>query len=759
AGGAYVPLDPMFGSERLYDILTDASPLILLADGAGMKVLGPSISDSMEVVDPNVFVEMPTVNPYVPALESHHLAYVIYTSGSTGKPKGVMIEHKGVTNMTLTRPSVFGVGSSSRMLQFFTLSFDFSVQEIFSALCFGGALYVIPNHVRQDQSQLWEYLDRHSITHAIMTPTSLQHHQDLPQLRTPLTLILGGEALPPALLKAVQALIPNGCIKNDYGPTEVTVDATVWDCPDKFDGHVVPLGRPYANRKIYILDSNRKPVPIGVAGELYIGGAGVARGYLNRPDLTAKAFLPDSFAGDDESRMYKTGDLVRYLPDGNVTFLGRNDHQVKIRGYRIELGEIEARLADHSLVREAVVLALGEGSSKRLVAYVVSEPTTELAHTLRTYISSQLPDYMVPAAFVQLDIFPLTSNGKLDRRALPEPDIDAFVSQEYEAPQSEIESTLATIWAELLKVDRVGRHDNFFMLGGHSLLAVKMASQIRSRLGLNMRLHLLFEAPTLSALASHIVQSGVIHEVAYDVLLPLKPHGSRPPLFCIHPVFGFGWSYVTLTQHLHPDQPLYALQSRGIDGNGELAESFDGIVQDYIHQIQRVQPRGPYHLLGWSFGGSVAHSMAIQLEERGEEVSLLALMDTATDYSRIPDYVDNDHGDEEYAEHLARSSDKNTLEEGKALWMRARHVVRNNIKLSKQFSPSVFVGNMIFFQATVSNSILEPSIWAPFIQGTIKAHQVDCAHLEMDKPEPMALIGRVLAMNLEESHQRQNPEV
>ncbi|KAF9434449.1 hypothetical protein BGZ76_008002 [Entomortierella beljakovae] len=750
AGGAYVPLDPTFACERLHDILTDASPSILLADGTGIKVLGSSISVSMEVVDPNVFVEMLATNPYVPTLDSCHLAYVIYTSGSTGKPKGVMIEHKGATNMALTRPSVYGVGPSSRMLQFFSLGFDGSVQEIFSALCSGGSLYVIPNHIRQDQSQLWEYLDRHSITHAIMTPTSLQQHQVLPKLRTPLTLILGGEALPPALLMAVRALIPNGCIKNDYGPTEVTVDAIVWDCPDTFDGHVVPLGRSYANKKIYILDSNMKPVPIGVAGELYIGGAGVARGYLNRPDLTAKAFFSDPFAEDNKSRMYRTGDLVRYLPDGNVTFIGRNDHQVKIRGYRIELGEIEARLVDNSLVREAVVLALGEGSSKRLVAYVVAELTTGLAHTLRTYISSKLPDYMVPAAFVRLDILPLTPNGKLDRRALPEPDIDAFVSQEYESPQSDIEFALSTIWAELLRVDRVGRHDNFFMLGGHSLLAVRMASQIRSKFGLNMQLHLLFEAPTLALLASRIVQSGVQHEVAYDTLLPLKPHGSRAPLFCIHPAFGFGWSYVALTQHLHPDQPLYALQSRGIDGNGELAESFDDIVQDYIHQIKRAQPRGPYHLLGWSFGGSVAHSMAVQLVDRGDEVSLLALMDTTTDYSMVSEDIDSDHDEDEYASHLARSSYKNTLEVGKALWMTGRHVLRNNIRLSKQFSPSVFAGNMIYFQAAMSDSVVDPSIWASYIQGTIKAHQVDCTHLEMDKPASMAVIGRILAMNLEE---------
>ncbi|KAF9346253.1 hypothetical protein BGX26_002258, partial [Mortierella sp. AD094] len=451
AGGAYVPLDPTFASERLYDILTDASPSILVADNSGVKALGSSISPSMAVVDPNAQLEKRTSNPHISALGSHHLAYVIYTSGSTGKPKGVMIEHQGVVNQILTRPAVAAVGPSSRVLEFSSLTFDASVDEIFSALCFGGCLHVLPSHARLDPVLWWKYLEDHSITQAESTPTYLQDCSDFPPLSSPLTLILGGEALPPKLLKIMRALIPLGSIINAYGPTETTVDAITWSCRDSLNGDIVPIGRPIANKRIYVLDSYRKPVPVGVTGELYIAGAGVARGYLNRPDLTDKAFLLDPFVTDDESRMYRTGDLVRYLPDGNVMYLGRNDQQVKIRGFRIELGEIEARLVDHPVVREAVVLAQGEGSSKCLVAYIVTEPMEGLAHTLRTYISSKLPDYMVPAAFVQLDVLPLTPNGKLDRRALPKPDINAFVSQEYEAPQGEIESTLATIWAELLK--------------------------------------------------------------------------------------------------------------------------------------------------------------------------------------------------------------------------------------------------------------------------------------------------------------------
>ncbi|KAF9368212.1 hypothetical protein BGX21_006738, partial [Mortierella sp. AD011] len=335
----------------------------------------------------------------------------------------------------MSRPSVFGVDSSSRVLQFFSFSFDGSVNDIWSALCFGGSLYILHDHVRHDKLQLWSYFEKHGITQALIAPAVLQDCKDLKPLSTKLNIALGGEALSSALLMSLRRLVPYGSIINDYGPTETTVDAISWKYTDSFDDEAAPIGRPNPNKRVYVLDSYKRPVPMGTIGELYITGAGVARKYLNRPDLTEKVFLPDPFTMDTGSRMYKTGDLVRYLSDGNLMFLGRNDHQVKIRGFRIELGEIETRLAEHPIVREAVVVALVEGSSKRLVAYVVANPTDRLAHSLREYISSKLPDYMIPTAFVRLDVLPLTPNGKLDRRALPEPDIDSFANREYEAPQ------------------------------------------------------------------------------------------------------------------------------------------------------------------------------------------------------------------------------------------------------------------------------------------------------------------------------------
>ncbi|KAF9923920.1 hypothetical protein BGZ65_008609 [Modicella reniformis] len=493
AGGAYIPLDPTYPKDRLSYILQDAKSTILIADATGRATFtrtdqqGQPEKDedlaSISMLDPNDQLILPSLNPTIPGLTSRQLAYIIYTSGSTGKPKGVMVEHQGVANLIWSRPEVFGTCSTTRALQFFSFSFDGSVAEMFPTLCFGGSLHLLPDQIHFDRIQLWRYLEQHSITQALLPPAILHEYKDLQPLSNQLTLITAGEALSTALLLRLQRLIPNGRIVNDYGPTEATVSAIAWQCRQDYSGDVVPIGRPIANKRIYILDKNRHPVPLGAIGELYIGGVGVARGYLNRPELSAQVFVQDPFAEDTDARMYKTGDLARYMPDGNIVFMGRNDHQVKIRGFRIELGEIEARLVDHVLVQKATVVAVGEGSGKRLVAYVVAEPKEELVHTLRSYLASCLPDYMVPTAFVRMDDLPMNTNGKLDRRALPQPDVSSLVLQANEAPRGKVESALRDIWLELLKIDRIGRHDNFFSLGDHSLLAVRMISNVRSVLG------------------------------------------------------------------------------------------------------------------------------------------------------------------------------------------------------------------------------------------------------------------------------------
>ena len=376
------------------------------------------------MIDPNDHMSSSHLNPEVHGLTSRHLAYIVYTSGSTGRPKGVMIEHQGVVNYALSRIDDYGLDDSSRMLQFSSLNFDLSVMETFTAFYSGASLHLLEDRTRLDRHELWGYIERHVITQAILPPAILQECKNCPPLSTRLTLVSCGEELPATLLRALQPLIPTGSIINEYGPSETAIGDIAWRCPEKrFDGDVLPIGRPIGNKKIYLLDQHQKPVPTGAIGELYIGGVGVARGYLNRPELTAKVFLPDPFAGDKYARMYKTGDQARYLPDGNIVFLGRNDHQVKIRGFRIELGEIESRLSEHPLVDKATIITIGEGSDKRLVGYVVAKPDDNLVNTLRSHLTACLPAYMVPAAIVRLDTLPLNSNGKLDRKALPVPDL------------------------------------------------------------------------------------------------------------------------------------------------------------------------------------------------------------------------------------------------------------------------------------------------------------------------------------------------
>ena len=694
-------------------------------------------------------------NPRVPGLTPSHLAYIIYTSGSTGKPKGVMIEHQGVVNLIHGRPESFGISTVSRALLFTSLSFDHSVSEIFSALTGGACLHLVQDEIRLDRFRLWEYFEQHSISHVSITPTLLQDSTDLPPLTTPLTFVIMGETLPSSLIPQVQKVVPNGKIINEYGPTETTVATTIWKCPQNFKGDIVPIGRPSPNKTMYILDKNQQPVPMGTIGELYIGGVGVARGYLNRPELMTKVFLPDPFAGDKDARMYKTGDLARYLPDGNITFLGRNDHQVKIRGFRVELGEIEAQLNGHSLVQSAAVVVMGDGGDKKLVAYVVARHNDQLVHTLRSYLTSCLPDYMVPAAFVRLDDLPLTANGKLDRHRLPQPDYDAMAHQQYEPPNGIIEIALLAIWTDLLKIDRIGRHDNFFMLGGHSLLALRMVTQIRSLMGFKITLGTLFMAPTIAELVPHLLTAGSSQEDAFNVLLPIRPRGTRTPLFCVHHGLGISWGYIGLSKHLDPDQPIYGLQARGFVDGEQSATSLEDMALDYIEQIRRIQPHGPYCLLGYSFGGKVVHTMATLFESQGERVALLAVMDTVP-MPKIQVSIeeqDNEAREDAAAIQLFTNRVREALPDSASPYVeRFRQVGRQITSISKKHTFSRCNSGMLLFRAVALKNPISPTGWKPHVMGVIDVFDIDCEHPHMDQPAPLAEIGRVLAQRLNEIH-------
>ncbi|ORX94939.1 amino acid adenylation [Basidiobolus meristosporus CBS 931.73] len=749
AGGAYVPLDPTYPTERLMHILTDAAPSILLADECGRNALGESALSFLTVLDPNTPSGLVTSNPCINGLTSHHLAYVIYTSGSTGIPKGVMVEHSGVVNLIQDQIACTALRPSSRFLHFTTFSFDVSVSEIFTALGCGASLHLPSDTVRRNRYELWNFMEANAITHAVFPPALLQNGNDLPLLSNPLTLVLIGEAPKAALL---ESMLQQGIVINAYGPTETSVWSTIWRCTNEVSNGMVSIGRPIANTRIYLLDATGHPVPLGAMGELYIGGAGVARGYLNRPELTAERFLSDPFSGTEGARMYRTGDMARYLPDGRLEFVGRNDFQVKIRGYRIELDEIEAHLVEHPMVKEAVVLALGEESNKRLVAYVVADPVEHLANSLRSYLAPRLPDYMLPAAFVRLDALPLSPNGKLDRRALPVPGTEAFAHQTYEAPRGEAETALAEIWTELLGLERISRHDNFFELGGHSILAVRMISRIRTKLGVEIALRVLFESPSIEKLANQLHTEGTCQSGSFDVLLPIQLKGSLPPLYCIHPVVGLSWSYIGLSKHLSPEQPIYGLQARGLDGEAPLAETIEAMALDYLNQIRSVQPKGPYHLLGWSFGGSVAHSIATLLQQQNETVALLALMDSSLTYSHLDNQWDMDQVNT-YIK-LPHYSVDDTKDQSDFLWTKVRHIVENNCNIAKAYTPLVYYGNVLFFSATIpedeSCPLITPDMVKPYILGAIETYRIPCKHSDMDKPVPIGAIGRILARSLEQ---------
>ncbi|AIV86488.1 D-alanine--poly(phosphoribitol) ligase, subunit 1 [Burkholderia pseudomallei B03] len=513
AGGAYVPLDPSHPPERLRRMLDDTDPAAVLVDDIGADALA-SFESHVAARSPRVHLSRDIAqwracspaNPPTPRERAaRRLAYVIYTSGSSGEPKGVMNEHRGVVNRLWWMQQTYALDERDAVLQKTPFSFDVSVWEFFWPLMSGARLVIAKPEGHKDPAYLSELIDRERVTTLHFVPSMLQAFlEDEGAARgcgSVKRVMCSGEALPPSLVKRFYRCLPDARLHNLYGPTEAAVDVTAWACDAEEGGASVPIGRPIANTRIYVLDGHGQPVPRGVAGELYIGGVQVARGYLNRPELTRERFVDDPFVAG--GRLYKTGDLARWRTDGSLEYLGRNDFQVKIRGFRIELGEIEAQLAKVAGVRETVVLARDSGSpagEKRLVAYYTGNADVA---ALREQATRHLPAYMVPSAYVRLDAWPLTPNGKLDRRALPAPADDAYARAEYEAPQGAKEEALAVIWKDLLPVERISRHDNFFELGGHSLLVIGLSEKLRAA-GLHADVRVVYRASTLADLAAHL---------------------------------------------------------------------------------------------------------------------------------------------------------------------------------------------------------------------------------------------------------------
>ncbi|ARW00061.1 non-ribosomal peptide synthetase DhbF [Bacillus subtilis] len=789
AGAAYLPLDPDYPADRIAFMLKDAQPAFIMTNTKAANHI-PPVENVPKIVldDPELAEKLntyPAGNPKnkdrTQPLSPLNTAYVIYTSGSTGVPKGVMIPHQNVTRLFAATEHWFRFSSDDIWTMFHSYAFDFSVWEIWGPLLHGGRLVIVPHHVSRSPEAFLRLLVKEGVTVLNQTPSAfyqfMQAEREQPDLGQALSLryvIFGGEALELSRLEDWYNRHPENRpqLINMYGITETTVHVSYIELDRSMAAlranSLIGCGIP--DLGVYVLDERLQPVPPGVAGELYVSGAGLARGYLGRPGLTSERFIADPF-GPPGTRMYRTGDVARLRADGSLDYVGRADHQVKIRGFRIELGEIEAALVQHPQLEDAAVIVReDQPGDKRLAAYVIpSEETFDTAE-LRRYAAERLPDYMVPAAFVTMKELPLTPNGKLDRKALPAPDFAAAVTGR--GPRTPQEEILCDLFMEVLHLPRVGIDDRFFDLGGHSLLAVQLMSRIREALGVELSIGNLFEAPTVAGLAERLEMGS--SQSALDVLLPLRTSGDKPPLFCVHPAGGLSWCYAGLMTNIGTDYPIYGLQARGIGQREELPKTLDDMAADYIKQIRTVQPKGPYHLLGWSLGGNVVQAMATQLQNQGEEVSLLVMLDAYPNHflpiKEAPDdeealiallalggYDPDSLGDKpldfEAAIEILRRDGSALASLDETVILNLKNTYVNSVGILGSYKPKTFRGNVLFFRSTIIPEWfdpIEPDSWKPYINGQIEQIDIDCRHKDLCQPEPLAQIGKVLAVKLEE---------
>ncbi|MGA4846506.1 amino acid adenylation domain-containing protein [Streptomyces sp. G5(2025)] len=746
AGGAYLPIDPKYPSHRLAFILTEAAPQLILTDTATVPVLPDTDLPLLRLDHLDLTTEQSPGSDgaaRAATLRPQQLAYVMYTSGSTGTPKGVAITHSNVVNGVLRLATRIGAAPGRRMLAGTSVNFDVSAFEIFTTLCTGGVVEVVRDVLALSERDGWDgnvISTVPSVFAELVDQLADRTHVD--------TLVFAGEALPAGLVQQIRETFPGVKMVNAYGQSE-SFYATTFTVPDvaEWDGSgSAPIGSPLGHVRAYVLGPGLAPVKVGVVGELYIAGD-VGRGYRGRADLTAERFVAGPF-GPAGERMYRTGDLARWNDQGQLEYVGRGDAQVKIRGFRIEPGEVEAALVAHPGVAQAAVIAWAgrRGTGKQLVGYVVGAgPRCPDADALREYATEKLPAFMVPAAFMVLDRLPLTPNGKLDRAALPAPE---FAGQEYRAPRTPTEETLAELFADILGLDRVGIDDDFFALGGHSLLATRLNSRIRTRLDAALPMRAVFQSPTVAELAACLETSDEATENAdpFARVLPIKTGGDKEPLWFIHLAGGLAWPYLNFTSRLPADRPSYGIQASGLDGETPLPDRLETLVDDYIEQIFSYQKEGPYHLIGWSFGGAVAHAMAAELQSRGHEVALLGLLDSA------PSGHFADNADLELAQvrgllrdhigDLADSDEERLLEIASA-------VVVNNVDMLKRFEQPEYDGDALFFNATRNPEAPYMDQWKSHLTGTLTVHDIPGTHYEICTPEHAPAVTAAIAEALD----------
>ncbi len=754
AGGTYVPIDPTLPLDRLAFILEDAQVSRVVTQRQWIDKLPETTAKIVLDAEWNAISDRSPLNP-INQTHVEHLMYIIYTSGSTGKPKGVMVPHSGICNQLFWRQTTFELTDRDRVLQSIPFSFDPSVWQIFWALSFGAQLVLARPGGHQDSAYLAETIVEQQISTIALVPTMLRvllEEKALKQSRHLKHVFCGGEALPSDLIDCFYDRLPTSLLHNVYGPTEASIDATYWTCKPNCASAIAPIGHPITHAEIYILDSDLQPVEVGASGELHIGGAGLARGYLNRPQLTVEKFISHPFRAS--ARLYKTGDLGCFLPDGTIQFLGRIDHQVKIRGFRIELQEIEATLNQHPGVRESIVVAREDRpGDKRLVAYVVS---TAARSELRQFLAEKLPAYMVPANFVELASLPLNPNGKVDRHALPEPERD--LEQLPIAPRNKVELELVKIWEKVLGVSAIGVDDSFIELGGDSILAAQIVQQIEQVFEKKLPLIAFFQAPTIAQLAQ-LIQAESIFAPS---IVPIQPDGAKPPLFGVH-VLGKGLSYYRpLAKHLGRDQPVYGLAIQ-LSGDGETTNDIKTLASQYVQAIRSLQPKGPYYLAGVSFGGIVAFEMAQQLHAQEQTVALLGLFDTPPP-PKMVQFLPLRSQQSAYFKRLSHLkpievwtrfkkrflewSLKSSAFESGLRWIYGaldrpfpdalQHLlyVHQNEKATSRYSPQVYPGRITMFLAkdqVVSAAVAsDPRLcWQELTQNSLEVHEVSGDHMSM----------------------------
>ncbi|HEY2491713.1 MAG TPA: non-ribosomal peptide synthase/polyketide synthase [Paenibacillus sp.] len=770
AGGAYVPLDPTYPKQRIQYMLHDAGIEVMIAQKAVRNILPEGINIVCLDRDRGQISQESKDAPTNRAIPEN-LAYVIYTSGSTGNPKGVMLEHGSLLNFMHAMNQHFTLTADDVWFAATSISFDISILEIFFPLISGASVVLASREQVLNGGELASLVQRSHTTYMQATPMMWRTLLDSGyQPADHLTMLVGGEMLPLALAQDLTK--SGGKLFNMFGPTESTIWSTMWQVnPDR----PVLIGRPICNTEVYILDHRFQPVPIGVAGELYIGGAGLARGYLNRLELTAERFVENPFRNHINDRLYRTGDLAKYLPDGNLEYIGRIDSQVKIRGFRIELGEIEVVLSQHPDVKQAIVLA-GENElgHKQLIAYVTGVGD---AKVLRNHVKQHLPSYMVPAIFVEVDVMPLTPNNKIDRKALSTSNMKVNTADVRPMnPRDNIEFELINIWKELLSVENITIKNDFFELGGHSLLAIKLLSQIKNKWSINIQAISLFQNSTIENLAVLIREKDVPQNKS-EIVIKLTGTTDNP-FFCVHPAGGNIYCYTQLARMLDGKCSFYGLQSPFLEEQFIKEVNLEEIVELYLKEIIKIQPIGPYRLGGWSLGGAIAYEMARKLIGRGETVSLLVLMDTMLSKGSGYEYSEeqaiseieqiifdnilasNKPGftniKERYAyvleqaklqEMIPQDADIRTIE-------RLVNIYRYNTQLLSEHHVEEYGSKVIYFNAEEGEDLSND--WSVLLKEKVKIYNVSGKHADMMSSPAVEIIAERLAIEFNTSIKKNN---